>query len=238
MVIDMQKCVGCGICIPYCPVGAISIQEKKGYIDMDKCVECGSCLKQNVCPQHAFVQQTLAWPRYIRAIFSNVAVPSPNTGVPGRGTEEMKTNDVTGRFPSGVVGVAFELGRPGCGTDMKSVQLIATTVVQNGGRLERDNPTTFLFESLVTGKVKPEYMDEHCMSVIVEAVVDTDKFIPLMKEIKKIEPQISTVFSVDVITIMENGKIPTDAMLKEAGFTPRPNGKTCLGLGRPLAKFN
>ena len=50
--IDKDKCVGCGLCISKCLVGAISINEE-GFVEIDKkkCINCGSCLA--VCPQGA-----------------------------------------------------------------------------------------------------------------------------------------------------------------------------------------
>ena len=82
LVIDVNKCVGCGLCLPYCPVRAISIVDGKATVNFDLCVECGNCRFAKVCPRDAIVQQTLAWPRLIRAIFSNVRQRSPNTGIP------------------------------------------------------------------------------------------------------------------------------------------------------------
>ena len=38
------------------------------------------------------------WPRTVRANFSDPLVEHPETKVPGRGTEEMKTTEVTGRI--------------------------------------------------------------------------------------------------------------------------------------------
>lgn len=42
-----NKCTGCGACIPACPRGAISLQEKNGAMktvtDRKKCVNCGKC---------------------------------------------------------------------------------------------------------------------------------------------------------------------------------------------------
>ena len=49
-------------------------------------------------------------PRILRS-----RVPHESTGVEGRGTEEVKTNDVSGRVKMGEVGFTIELGRPGVG---------------------------------------------------------------------------------------------------------------------------
>ena len=51
----------------------------------------------DVCPTAAFEPDELAWPRVVRRAFSDPRVPHESTGVDGRGTEEVKTNDVTGR---------------------------------------------------------------------------------------------------------------------------------------------
>jgi hypothetical protein len=36
--------------------------------------------------------------------------------------------------------------------------------------------------------------------------------------------------------VAEDGTIPTEELARRAGFTPSLNGKTNVGLGRPLAK--
>ena len=132
MKIDAEKCVGCLQCLPYCPVQAIkrpgSGVPRAAFIDQDECVECGVCLRSNVCRQNAIYWQDLEWPRSIRQAFSAVLVgydALEKAGIHGyratssgggRGTSEMKTNDVTGRYREGEVGIGAELGRPGSGS--------------------------------------------------------------------------------------------------------------------------
>lgn len=60
VIIDCQKCIGCGACISVCPVQAISM--KSGwhcYIQTDKCVGCGKCV--SLCHKqasHFIIEQT------------------------------------------------------------------------------------------------------------------------------------------------------------------------------------
>jgi NAD-dependent dihydropyrimidine dehydrogenase PreA subunit len=49
--ISKNKCVGCGICITYCPVDAIFINNGVAEVDHDKCIFCRSCIEE--CPQNA-----------------------------------------------------------------------------------------------------------------------------------------------------------------------------------------
>ena len=45
--VNRQSCIGCKLCVPQCPVSAISMVKGKAVIDQDKCVSCGICIDGN-----------------------------------------------------------------------------------------------------------------------------------------------------------------------------------------------
>jgi len=59
----------------------------------------------------------------------------------------------------------------------------------------------------------------------------------VLQVLMEVSREINTVFSLDLITrVAPDGSFPTDSILKKMGLWIAPNGKTCLGLGRPLAE--
>jgi NAD-dependent dihydropyrimidine dehydrogenase PreA subunit len=239
MKIDPEKCIGCEACIPYCTVGAIHLEREKeiSVIDQDECVECGVCHRADICPTEAIERVELKFPRSLRGAFSDPLTVHKDTGIPGRGTEEMKTNEVTGRVRRGHAGVAMELGRPGVGTRFKDVDILAQAVAKVGVTFEPKNPVTFLMVDKETGKLRDDVLNEKVLSAIIEADVEMEKLETLLKVIRETAPKLDTVFSVDLICKMgPRGEIETLPIAQKAGFTPRPNTKNNLGFGRPLVK--
>ena len=133
-------------CLPYCSVGAIMEDKKMGQaaIIEDECVECGVCKRALVCPVDAFEEPELEWPRVLRSLFSNPITVFEETGVAGRGTDEVKSNDVTGRYGRGEVGFGLEMGRPGTGTTFRQVQQMTTVLAGMGVSFEKKNPLTII----------------------------------------------------------------------------------------------
>ncbi|NWF53669.1 MAG: 4Fe-4S ferredoxin [Syntrophaceae bacterium] len=239
MKIDPEKCTGFEACIPYCTVGAIHLEKEKGIsvIDPDECVECGVCYRANVCPTDAIERVELKFPRSLRGAFSDPLTVHKDTGIPGRGTEEMKTNEVTGRIRRGHAGVAMELGRPGVGTRFRDVDILAQAVAKVGVTFEPKNPVTFLMMDKETGKLREDILNEKVLSAIIEVDVEMNKLETLLRVIKETAPKLDTVFSLDLICkVGPQGEIETLPIAQKAGFTPRPNTKNNLGFGRPLAK--
>ena len=240
MLIDKEKCIGCEECHPYCTMEAIATVEWEGKsvseIDQDRCVECGCCYQRSgVCPVDAIFMPVLEWPRSIREHFSNPNIKHPLTSGKGRGTEEMKTNDVTGRYYRGITGVAIEMGRPGVGTSVVALEAVCMELAAFGVEFEPLNPVAALMADIKTGKFKEEVLQERVLSAIIEFKVETGRLKSVLAAIRGIARQIDTVFSLDLISrVGADGDIPTTAIAVEAGYSPRPNTKTNIGLGHPL----
>jgi NAD-dependent dihydropyrimidine dehydrogenase PreA subunit len=239
MRINQRKCVGCKICIPYCTVGAIKYTAQKTCeIGEDECVECYVCYTSGICPRRAFEKSHLKWPRTIRHAFSCPTTGHEETLIVGRGTEEMKTNDVTGRYGFGEVGFTIDVGRPGVGTTLMDVEKIAMTVAKVGVRFEPNNPITALMTDKKTGKLRHDVLMERTLSCIIEFKTEENKTVPTVNALKEVSKHISTVFSVGCIgKAMPDGTVPIKSLLDKADVSYRPNGKTNIGLGRPKHKF-
>lgn len=55
--LDIEKCVGCGLCVMVCPHNVFAIENKKAIlVNKDNCIECGGCMN-NCEPKAITVSQ-------------------------------------------------------------------------------------------------------------------------------------------------------------------------------------
>jgi hypothetical protein len=75
------------------------------------------------------------------------------------------------------------------------------------------------------------------LSAIIELKIPVGKLPEVLAAVKEVSAKIETAFSLDLISRVEpDGTTPVVAIARKAGFSPRPNTKTNVGLGRPLFK--
>src|SRR5579871_5805843 len=192
---------------------------KRATIDRNECVECYACFnglsqehlpptmvrmfrkllakarlrfepEPDVCPTAAFEPDELTWPRVVRRAFSDPRVPHESTGVEGRGTEEVKTNDVTGRVGPGEVGFTIELGRPGVGVRFYEIQDMCQTLARAGVAFEKKNPVTSLMSDVPTGTIREDILNEKVLSAIVEIKVPVERTEDIIRLVWDVEKQI------------------------------------------------
>src|SRR5437868_4394247 len=130
---------------------SIDSTKNRAHVNADECVECYTCFRgmsmehlnptmvrgirrllkvfrlrfdpePDVCPTSAIIPDELSWPRVVRRAFSDPIVTHESTGVHGRGTEEVKTNDVTNRVGIGEAGYVIEFGRPTVGVRFRGIE--------------------------------------------------------------------------------------------------------------------
>jgi hypothetical protein len=241
---------------------SIDPEVNRATIHEDTCVECGNCLRgmsqehlnpafvrlvrriarafrfrfepePDVCPTAAFEMNELQMPRLIRQIFSDPVVEHASTGIKGRGTEEVKTNDVNPRVDVGEVGYTIEFGRPGVGVRFRDIQEMTRELARLGVAFEPQNPISHLMTNRETGELRQDILNEKILSAIVEIKTKLDTVESVLATIERVNRRIDTVMSVGVSTRCdENGEDTRLApVLEDLGFRYE-RAKTNLGLGR------
>ena len=230
-------------------------------VDADECVECFTCYRgmskehlnptmvrairkaarlfrfrfdpePDICPTDAITPQDLAWPRIVRRAFSDPQVPHESTGIHGRGTAEVKTNDVTARVNEGEAGFVIEFGRPGVGARFRAIERVTTALADLGVEFEKNNPVTSLMRDASRGLIREDILDEKILSAIVEIKTRLEQVPAVLKTIDGLKSSVDTVIAIGVSTRCDSaGSDRLREMLTREGY-PAYRGKTNLGLGR------
>jgi hypothetical protein len=187
----------------------------------------------DVCPTAAFVMEDLEWPRIVRRVFSDPLVEHKSTGIHGRGTEEVKTNDVAHRVGIGEAGYVIEFGRPGVGVRFRDIQKVTMALARIGVGFEPKNPITHLMTDQSTGELKPDLLNEKILSAIVEIKTAVERVPEVLEVVHRMSKEVDTVLAIGVSTRCdEKGEEKVlSALLDEHGYTFH-RAKTNLGLGR------
>ena len=241
----------------------IDSKRNRATVNQDECVECYTCFRgmsvehlnpwmvrtirgllklvrlrfepePDVCPTAAIEPQELTWPRVVRRAFSDPLVSHESTGVHGRGTEEVKTNDVTGRVKEGEAGFTVEFGRPSIGVRFRDIQLVTRALAKMGLQFEDRNPVTHMMTDRSTGQLREDILNEKILSAIVELKTTLDEVPRILKRLNEVSKELDTVISVGVATRCgSQGQNALEDLLREHGYDFL-RGKTNLGLGRAL----
>jgi ferredoxin len=231
-------------------------------VNRDECVECYACYnglsterlnpvfvrtirklfqiarlrfdpEPDICPTSAFEPEDLQWPRVVRRAFSDPRATHESTGVQGRGTEEVKTNDVTHRVQRGEVGFTIEFGRPGVGVWFRDIQKMTMALAKANVPFEKKNPLTLLMSDVATGTLTANVLDEKVLSAIVEIKVSVDRTEEIIRLVHEVEKDIDSVVALGVGTrCAENGEESVVAPILERMGYRIERAKTNAGLGR------
>jgi len=254
------ECANCVAVCPMGAI-SIDPTIRRAVVDEDECVECFACYRgmsmesmnpilirfirrtlglfrfrfdpePDVCPTSAIIPQELEWPRVVRRVFSDVLMTHESTGILGRGTEEVKTNDVTGRLGPGFAGFVVELGRPSVGARFQDIQTVAMALAEIGVEFEEKNPLTGLMTDPTRGLINPEVLSEKVMSAIIEFRTPMGQVGLVLTALGHVAERIDTVMAVGVATRCDDkGENELERLLPEYGY-PIVRAKTNLGLGR------
>jgi ferredoxin len=235
---------------------------KRAKVNLRECVECYACYnglsqehlnpslvrglrkifqmmrlrfdpEPDVCPTAAFEPEELTWPRVVRRAFSDPRVPHESTGVEGRGTEEVKTNDISGRVKVGEVGFTIEFGRPGVGVWFHEIQKMTAALARADVSFEKKNPVTSLMSDVSQGRIREDILGEKVLSAIVEIKVPVERTEEIIRLVWEVEKHIDTVVTIGVGTRCdENGEENVVAPILERLGYKLERAKTNAGLGR------
>src|SRR6266581_8683645 len=241
-------CGNCVPVCPMGAISIDPVRNRAG-VNADECVECYTCYRgmsmehlnpvlvrtirgllkvfrlrfdpePDVCPTSAITPDELSWPRIVRRAFSDPIVTHESTGVHGRGTEEVKTNDVTNRVGVGEVGYVVEFGRPTVGVRFRDIETMTQALAAIGIEFEAKNPVTHMMTDRKTGKLRDDILNEKILSAIVEFKTAIENVPAVLRRIDAVSKGLDTVVAVGVSTRCDkDGGSALDAVLSEQGVS-------------------
>jgi hypothetical protein len=215
-------------------MGAISLGDETSSIDPNECTECGTCSREQICPADAIATVKLEWPRVLRETFSNPLAKHETTGITGRGTEGIKTNDGVTRYERGEIGVFIELGRPVLGARFTDVERVVKKFRAHGYEVIRQNPIAELIDDPKTGALKPEILDEKIISCVIELLIPNTAAGELMTMVRELATEVESIFSLSVaLRADEEGGSDFEELFGPDVFR-LPNGKVNIGAAHDI----
>jgi ferredoxin len=231
-VVNADECVECYTCFRGMSMEKLNPSLVRGIRRVLKVFRLRFDPEPDVCPTSAITPDELVWPRVVRRAFSDPIVTHESTGVHGRGTEEVKTNDVTNRVSLGEVGYVVEFGRPTVGVRFRDIEKMTLALAEMGIQFEPKNPVTHMMADKGTGKLRDDILNEKILSAIVEFKTPIESVPAVLRRVDEVSKTLETVVAVGVSTRCDDhGRSALDGVLAEEGIS-FARGKTNLGLGR------
>jgi hypothetical protein len=243
-------------------MGAIYIgDDGLSEINQDACVECYACYKglsvenlpqqptlflrrllaffklrfqpdPDICPTGAVSPDDLKWPRTLRRAFSDPQEPHESTGVGGRGTQEVKTNDLTGRVKEGEAGFTVEFGRPGVGARFLDADRLCRRLSGMGVEFQPENPVTALMSDAKAGQLRTDVLNEKVLSYILEFKTGVGRIAGILEAIEDEVKGLDTVVSLGLAVRCDSeGNDTVRDQLVAMGYDAW-RAKINMGLGR------
>jgi hypothetical protein len=148
----------------------------------------------------------------------------------------VKANDIRAIYRDGEVAIGAEIGRPEIGFYFRDLEKVIKALVKMGIEFEIGKSVRALFDPESGNLKNRELRDEKAMAARVETKVRTEDAVEVINALREVARDINTVLSIDIISKCMDGAIPVLPLLEDAGILVRVNGKTNLGLGRPLVQ--
>ncbi len=235
MFVDKEKCLGCAVCVQYCPVGAIELKGSVAEIDIEGCVECFNCYRNEICPVYAITPSQLEWPRSIRRTLSDPQTLHSDSNLPIRVADEEGS---TQSNAPGLVWVAIEVGRPNLGTRLLDAEKVAMGVAGGGMRFNPESPLAGLMLDRQTGKMKEDVLNERVLTAVLEGTVSHEKLEGFLNSLEETGHQIATVMSVSLsVPVSEEPSLRMGEILKAKKIEVSRIGKIDLGLERAIREM-